>query len=84
MSVPKKRAAKRAKRTRAAHHALSKVTTVNCAQCKKAIKPHTACPFCGNYKGRNVLAKKAVVAKAKPAPAKAPKKVAAPKSSDSK
>lgn len=85
MSVPKKRAASRAKRTRAAHHALSKVTTVNCAQCKKAIKPHTACPFCGNYKGRNVLAKKATVAKAKPAPAKAStKKVAATKSSDSK
>ncbi len=83
MSVPKKRAASRAKRTRAAHHALSKVLTVNCAQCKKPIRPHTACPFCGYYKGRDVFAKKTVVAKAKPASAKATK-VPAKKSSDSK
>ncbi len=54
MSVPKKRSASRARKTRASHHALGKVTTVTCGQCKKAIRPHTACSFCGYYKGRNV------------------------------
>lgn len=63
MSVPKKRAASRARKTRAAHHALSKVSTVSCAQCKKVIQPHSACPHCGNYKGRNVFAKVNTAAK---------------------
>ncbi len=88
MSVPKKRSAKRAIKTRAAHHGLDKVATIECSQCKQAIRPHVVCPDCGYYKGRNVFAsqKKAPakpteekVEKAKPVVKKAEPKAEAKK-----
>jgi len=45
---------------RRSHLALKKQVLVACGHCKKMIKPHTVCSYCGYYKGRevvNVLAK---------------------------
>jgi large subunit ribosomal protein L32 len=57
MGLPGKRLSSRRKKTRAAHHALKPTTLNVCTQCKKPALPHTACDFCGHYKGRNVLAR---------------------------
>lgn len=50
MSVPKKRRTSSSVGRRRSHHALKKITLNICPQCKKAVKPHQACPFCGYYK----------------------------------
>jgi large subunit ribosomal protein L32 len=45
---------------RRSHLALKKQMLLACSQCKKNIRPHTVCKYCGYYKGReviNVLAK---------------------------
>ena len=55
MSVPKKRRTSSSVGRRRAHHALNKLTLSKCPQCGKAIKPHTACEFCGTYKGKEVI-----------------------------
>jgi large subunit ribosomal protein L32 len=54
MSVPKKRRTKSSVGRRRSHHSLSKLTLNKCSKCGKAVKPHTACSFCGAYKGRVV------------------------------
>ncbi len=40
---------------RRSHLALKKQVLLACAQCKKMIRPHTVCKYCGYYKGREVL-----------------------------
>lgn len=45
---------------RRSHLALKKQVLIACTHCKKMIKPHMVCKYCGYYKGRevvNVLAK---------------------------
>jgi large subunit ribosomal protein L32 len=45
---------------RRSHLALQKSGLLACSQCKRMIRPHTACAHCGYYKGReivNILAK---------------------------
>ena len=45
---------------RRSHLALRARNLVACLQCKKMIRSHTVCRYCGSYKGReviNVLAK---------------------------
>jgi large subunit ribosomal protein L32 len=32
-------------------------TTVACPECQQMIPAHTACPYCGKYKGRTVVEK---------------------------
>lgn len=55
MSVPaKKRPSSEVRRGRS-HQALEKITFAKCPTCAKAILPHTACGFCGSYKGKVVL-----------------------------
>ena len=63
MANPKKRRTKSAVGKNRAHLALKKVTLNSCPQCGQAIKPHTACAFCGTYKGRETV--KVKVAKKK-------------------
>ena len=55
MANPKKRRTKSAVGKNRAHQALEKTTLNTCPQCGQATKPHTACGFCGTYKGRVVL-----------------------------
>ncbi len=55
MSVPKKRRTSGSAGKRRSHHALKDETINICPQCKKAIKPHHACDFCGYYKGKEVV-----------------------------
>jgi len=55
MSVPKKRRTSGSAGKRRSHHALKSATINICSQCKKAVKPHHACSFCGYYKGKEVV-----------------------------
>ncbi|MFA5420958.1 MAG: 50S ribosomal protein L32 [Patescibacteria group bacterium] len=55
MSVPKKRKTSSSTRQQRSHHSLKKQTLNSCPKCGQAVMPHTACSFCGNYKGRVVL-----------------------------
>ncbi len=55
MSVPSKRRTSGKVGRRRSHHALKKVTLTKCPQCGRAVAPHHACSFCGNYKGKTVL-----------------------------
>ncbi|MFN3820999.1 MAG: 50S ribosomal protein L32 [bacterium] len=41
---------------RRSHHFLKPVNLVECPQCHQMRLPHSACPHCGFYKGRKVLA----------------------------
>ena len=58
MGLPGHRRTSSHKRRRAAHFALCKMTITQCAKCKKPVLPHSACAFCGTYKGRQVIAAK--------------------------
>ena len=55
MANPKKRRTKSAVGKNRAHLALKKKTLSVCPKCGVAIKSHTACDFCGCYKGREVI-----------------------------
>lgn len=55
MANPKKRRTKSAVGKNRAHLALEKVSLNTCSKCGQAKKPHTACGFCGFYKGKEVL-----------------------------
>jgi len=55
MSVPKKRRTRGSVKRRQSHDSLKKQILAKCPQCDKAVKPHTACSFCGYYKGREVI-----------------------------
>jgi large subunit ribosomal protein L32 len=60
MAVPRHHLAKGRQGRRRSHLALVSKSLGECPQCKKPIKGHTACKFCGYYKGNevvNVLAK---------------------------
>lgn len=55
MGLPAKRRTKQSKRERAAHFGLKKRQLSTCPKCKKPIVPHRVCPFCGYYKGQDIL-----------------------------
>ncbi|MFN2464536.1 MAG: 50S ribosomal protein L32 [Candidatus Dormibacteria bacterium] len=55
MAVPKERTSKSNKRSRRAHLALTRPALATCGQCKRMKRPHTICPNCGHYDGREVL-----------------------------
>jgi large subunit ribosomal protein L32 len=40
---------------RRSHLALKPAQLTACSHCKKMIKPHQVCKFCGFYKGREVV-----------------------------
>ncbi len=40
---------------RRSHHALKSPPFSLCSHCKKEIRPHTVCPNCGYFKGRQVI-----------------------------
>lgn len=63
MANPKKQKTHSKTHMGRAHLALKKKTLNKCPKCAKAILPHTACDFCGTYKGREVIEVKSKVAK---------------------
>ena len=63
MSVPKKRKTSSSVRQGRSHLALKKTNLAKCPKCGRAIKPHTACSFCGYYKGKEVIKTKRKVKK---------------------
>ena len=65
MSVPKKRRTRGSVKRRQSHDSLKKQTLAKCTQCNKAVKQHTACSFCGFYKGKEVIKVKSTKSKSK-------------------
>lgn len=65
MSVPKKRKTRSSVGQNRSHQALKKKILGACPKCGQAIAPHSACGFCGNYKGKTVLQVKTKTTKTK-------------------
>lgn len=55
MANPKKQKTHSATHKGRAHLALKKTVLNKCPKCGKALKPHTACPSCGSYRGKEVV-----------------------------
>lgn len=55
MGVPKRKSSKMRLRIRKAANRWRAPLIGKCNQCSSAKLPHTACPTCGYYKGRQVL-----------------------------
>ncbi|MEW5722284.1 MAG: 50S ribosomal protein L32 [Thermodesulfobacteriota bacterium] len=56
MAVPKRKMSKMRSRKRRTHYKAAAPTLMRCPQCDEPKLPHHACPSCGTYKGRQVLA----------------------------
>ena len=57
MAVPKRRQSNTRGRKRRSHDAITLPNPSACPQCGEAKMPHRACPSCGTYQGRQVVAK---------------------------
>ena len=57
MGVPKRKRSRSRQNSRMANRRVATPTLIECpnANCDALIKPHTACPRCGYYQGREVL-----------------------------
>ncbi|MDO8615706.1 MAG: 50S ribosomal protein L32 [Dehalococcoidia bacterium] len=54
--LPKKKTSTSRKQRRRAHISASIPDLVPCPQCRSPRRSHHACPVCGTYRGREVLA----------------------------
>ncbi len=57
MAVPKRRHSNSRTGKRRAHDGIELPNPSACPQCGEPKMPHRACPSCGTYKGRQVVAK---------------------------
>jgi len=55
MPVPKRKTSRTARDTRRAHDHLTAPAQSLCPQCHQPKLPHTVCPSCGTYKGKEVV-----------------------------
>ena len=55
MAVPKQKHTKSRRNKRRAHIFLKAPVLVPCPKCGRLILPHTVCPYCGYYKGVEVI-----------------------------
>ena len=55
MANPTQRHTKSRKRIRRSAISLKKIVLTKCSKCKKPLKPHTACAYCGFYKGKEAI-----------------------------
>lgn len=55
MPNPKRRHSKRRTSTRRAHDHLPSASLGECPKCGTPKTPHRVCPYCGTYKGREVV-----------------------------
>ena len=53
--LPKRKHSKGRRDRRRAHDALTARNTMACSNCGQMRLPHTVCPNCGFYKGREVV-----------------------------
>ncbi|MEE9305253.1 MAG: 50S ribosomal protein L32 [bacterium] len=56
MAVPKRKQSRARRNKRRTHQKLAAPTVTTCPQCNEPRRPHRACPTCGTYRGRPVLA----------------------------
>ncbi|MGH7666918.1 MAG: 50S ribosomal protein L32 [Candidatus Dormibacteria bacterium] len=56
MALPKERVPKARRDRRRSHLAISGPALSPCPRCRQPRRPHTVCPNCGQYKGREVVA----------------------------
>jgi len=52
---PKRKLSKGRRDRRRAHDALEARNLVACSNCGEMRLPHTVCPSCGHYKGREII-----------------------------
>jgi len=52
---PKRKLSQGRRNRRRSHLALSALHLVPCPQCHTPRLPHTVCPYCGSYKGTQVV-----------------------------
>ena len=55
MAVPKQKHTKSRRNIRRAHIRLTSPALTKCQKCGKLIKFHTVCPYCGFYRGREII-----------------------------
>lgn len=55
MAVPKRKTSKSRKGKRRSHDKLAAPAMTKCAHCGQAKLPHSVCPNCGHYAGREVI-----------------------------
>ena len=53
--LPKRKYARARRGERRAHLALDPINMTECSNCHQMRLPHTACPHCGYYRGRQVV-----------------------------
>jgi len=56
MGLPKRRTSASKRDRRRAHDALAAPHAIACPQCGERTLLHRACPHCGTYRGRQVIA----------------------------
>jgi large subunit ribosomal protein L32 len=56
--LPKRKLSKGRRDRRRAHDALTANNLVQCSQCGEMRLPHTVCPNCGYYQGREIVSMK--------------------------
>ncbi len=56
MAVPKRRMSRSNTRSRRSQWKTAAPTLVACPRCRQMKLPHVACPTCGTYNGRQVVA----------------------------
>jgi large subunit ribosomal protein L32 len=55
MAHPTQKATKSRKNIRRGALKLKKMNLTTCPKCKKTVAQHTACEFCGTYKGKEIV-----------------------------
>ncbi|MDR2140532.1 MAG: 50S ribosomal protein L32 [Deltaproteobacteria bacterium] len=55
MAVPKRRTSKMKGRKRRTHYTALTATVTACRSCGSPVRPHNACPACGQYRGREII-----------------------------
>jgi large subunit ribosomal protein L32 len=55
MALPKRKHSKARRDKSRTHWKFALPNLTKCPQCARSIQPHRVCPFCGQYRGRQVL-----------------------------
>lgn len=58
MACPKRKVSKMKHRSRHAHWKCEVTHVIRCRNCGGKHQPHVVCPYCGHYKGREIMAAK--------------------------